>query len=480
MYEFPHVADFRDRETERAALEEWWSQDDDHPVMVVYGRRRAGKSWLFRRFAHGKDAIILVCDRRSEGAQIGKFAETLEPILKFRPALRSMTDLYRVVYGLDGKRLVVLDEFPELFGPRKHPDSELMAVLEEFSGKTMTKMLLCGSQIGTMKSTLTSRAPLHGRARPLQLQPFAFQQAKAFLSPRTPVDTLERYAVAGGMPRYLNLMNRAQALKPLVCNLLLSPNGTLFEEPRTVLDMELTETGIYFSLLERLATKKEMEWGDLVNGSGVDSGNASKYMSVLQDLGIVERTAPAFTTPGHGRRHRYRVKDQLTRFWFRFVFPFQEAINSDLSAEAHYDRNVKPYLSEHASITFEDVCRSWAAREYQRNTDYVAAWWGNAVNRFRLDGSRSSEEIDLVGVHKSSATIIGEVKWTNAAMPISVLDDLRRYKIPALEQAKVDVSKAEIILISKSGFTRGLADEAARTHVRLVSVEEVVGLAAAE
>src|SRR5579859_1351382 len=118
-----------DRQAELAALEEWWMHDDDHPVMVVYGRRRAGKSWLFRRFAHGKDAIILVCDRRSEGAQIGKFAETLEPILKFRPALRSMTDLYRVVYGLDGKRLVVLDEFPELFGPRKHPDSELMAVL---------------------------------------------------------------------------------------------------------------------------------------------------------------------------------------------------------------------------------------------------------------------------------------------------------------------------------------------------------------
>jgi len=474
MFEFPHIASFRDRDTERAALDEWWSQDDDHPVMVVYGRRRTGKSWLFRRFAHGKDAIILICDRRSEGAQIGKFADTLEPILKFRPALTSMTDLYRVIYGLEGKRLVVIDEFPELFGPRKHPDSELMAVLEEVWGRTQIKVLLCGSQIGTMKNILKSRAPLHGRARPLQVQPFPFQRAKDFLSPRPPVDLIDRYAIAGGMPRYLNLLNRSQSFKPLVCNLLLSPIGTLFQEPRTVLEMELTDTGVYFSLLEALAKRKEMEWGDLVNESGVDSGNASKYMSVLQDLGIVERTAPAFSSQGKGRRHQYRVKDPLTRFWFHFVFPFQEAISSDLSPEAHYARNVEPHLTEHVSVTFEDICRSWAAHEYKHTTDYVASWWGNAVNKFRAEGRRTSEEIDIAGVHQRSATVLGEVKWTNAAMPKSILDDLRTYKIPALQQAKIDVAEAKIILISKSGFTRDLEQEAAKTGARLVRLEEVV------
>jgi hypothetical protein len=475
MYQFSHIDEFRDRDAERAALDEWWLQDDDQPVMVVYGRRRAGKSWLFRRFAHGKDAIILVCDRRSEGAQIGKFADSLVPTLKVRPALKSMTDLYRAVYQLEGKRLVVLDEFPELFGSRKHPDSELMAVIEEVSGHTETKVLLCGSQMGIMTSILKSRAPLHGRARALQVQPFNFQTAKAFLRPRSPVDIIGRYALAGGMPRYLNLFNRPQSLKQLVCDLLLNPNGTLFQEPRTVLEMELADTGVYFSLLEALAKRKEMEWGDLVNESCVDSGNASKYMSVLQDLGIVERASPAFSPLGKGRRHRYRVKDSLTRFWFRFVFPYQEAITSDLTPEAHYDRNVEPYLPEHVAVAFEDVCRSWAAQEYRTTTDYVAPWWGSALNRLRTEGSRSSEEIDLVGCHHQSATVLGEVKWTNAAMPKSVLDDLRTFKIPALQQMKIDVTKAEIILISKSGFTSALQAESANSGVRLVTLEEVTG-----
>jgi AAA+ ATPase superfamily predicted ATPase len=477
MYNFPHREEFRDRQAELAAIEEWWMQADDHPVMVVYGRRRTGKSWLFRRFADSKDAIIFVCDRRSEGAQIAKFADLLEPILKFRPALASMTDFYRVLYRLEGKRLVVIDEFPELFGARKNPDSELMAVLEEVSGTTRLKVLLCGSQIGTMKNLLRSRAPLHGRARPLQLQPFPFHVARGFLSTYQSAELVDRYAIAGGMPRYLTLLNRSGTVKSLICNLLLNENGTLFQEPRTVLEMELTETGVYFSLLEALAKRKEMDWGDLVSESGVDSGTASKYMSVLQDLGIVARTAPAFAPQDRGRRHRYRVRDPLTRFWFRFVFPFQDALSSDLSPDAHYARNVGPYLAEHVSVAFEDVCRAWVAREYQHTTDSVESWWGNALNRFRAVGSRTSEEIDIVGSHLRTATVIGEVKWTNAPMPKSVLVDLRAFKIPALQQAKIDVTPAEIILISKSGFTRDLEMEAATSGVRLVGLAEVVGQA---
>ena len=479
MYAFGHLGEFRDRSQELDALEDWWAHDD-LPVMVLYGRRRTGKSWLFRRFADGKDAIIFVCDRRSEGAQISKFAETLEPVLEFRPALSTMTDLFRIVHGLRGKRLVVIDEFPELFsGRHKHPDSELMAVLEEVSGTTETKVLLCGSQISTMQNLLTSRAPLHGRARSLQLRGFPFPVARGFLASHHGSDLLERYSIAGGMPRYLNLFDRQSPLRQLICGLLLTQNGPLFDEPRTILEMELVETGVYFSLLETLATTKEMDWGSLLAKSGVDAGTASKYMRVLRDLDIVDAATPAFSSAA-GRRRRYRVKDPLIRFWFRFVFPLQEALASDLEPETHFRRNVEPYLSEHVAISFEDVCRSWVAREYQSTTDSVASWWGNALNKFRQQGSRSSEEIDVVGMHGGAATVLGEAKWTRARMPKSVLDDLRTFKIPALEQSGIDVSSASIALFSRSGFMPDLAREASSSNVRLVNLASVLGDAGSE
>ena len=158
-----------------------------------------------------------------------------------------------------------------------------------------------------------------------------------------------------------------------------------------------------------------------------------------------------------------------------FVFPFQEALTSDLEPETHYRRNVEPHLSEHVAVSFEDVCRSWVAREYQSTTDTVAAWWGNALKTLRRQGSRSSEEIDVVGMHGGAATVVGEATWTRTRMPKSVLDDLRTFKIPALQQAGVDVSSASFVLLSRSGFMPALVREASASEVRLVNLAGVLG-----
>lgn len=80
MYAWPRVGDFIDREGELARLESWWDTSERMPVNL-YGRRRVGKSWLFRRFAHGKPAVLLVSERLAEGAQLTRFAEQLAPVL---------------------------------------------------------------------------------------------------------------------------------------------------------------------------------------------------------------------------------------------------------------------------------------------------------------------------------------------------------------------------------------------------------------
>ena len=137
-----------------------------------------------------------------------------------------------------------------------------------------------------------------------------------------------------------------------------------------------------------------------------------------------------------------------------------------------------PYLAEFVSVTFEEVCRSWVSREYQHTTDSVDAWWGKSLNALRAAGSRTTEEIDIVGSHHRTATVVGEVKWTNSPMPKSVLVDLRNFRIPALQQAGIDVESAEIVLISKSGFSRDLEMEASASNVRLVGLDEVLKQAA--
>ena len=102
-------------------------------------------------------------------------------------------------------------------------------------------------------------------------------------------------------------------------------------------------------------------------------------------------------------------------------------------------------------------------------------WWGNALRALRRDGTRQSEEIDIVGLKRSSVAVIGECKWTARALGRDVLDDLETYKIPALRQAGVKIAKdAQIVLFAKSGFTpalRAIADR--RPDVLLVDVDQL-------
>ena len=106
---------FLGRDRELARLEAWWDEPDAQPINL-YGRRRVGKSWLVRRFAHGKPAIILVAERTTATLQRAKMADELEPLLGMRPEIRDIGELFKILYRLGSTEriLIIVDEFPYL------------------------------------------------------------------------------------------------------------------------------------------------------------------------------------------------------------------------------------------------------------------------------------------------------------------------------------------------------------------------------
>jgi uncharacterized protein len=471
-YTFPNRDEFLDREAELERLRRWWSDDQDRFPLVLYGRRRTGKSWLLREFAHGKDADIFVCDTRAQGDQLAYFATQLEATLGFRPELADARAFYNVLLQqrTDQQRLVVIDEFPLLLQAGRAADSSLAAAMEEAGGNSRVRLVLCGSHIATMENLLAERAPLHGRGTPLLMTPMAFREALRFLSDHRFEEAITRYAIAGGMPLYLRRLGRKGALKSVVCEDILDPLAPFFDEVREVLTMELTSAATYFSLLAALAGSPSLAWEDLVRESRVEESTASKYIRVLEDLRIVESANPIFAPP-NARRRRYRVADPFVSFWFRFVFPYQADLMAGLRPADHFDRNVAIHLPEHAAWIFERICQAWVRDRFRDTTDRVGSWWGLARHDLRRAGTRSTEEIDVVGGRGSVVTVIGECRWQSQPMRREVLEDLLDYKVPALAQTGVDTSSAQIVLFSKSGFRQGLVDEGGRRgNVELVEL----------
>jgi uncharacterized protein len=478
-YEFAARGEFLNRRADLARMEDWWS-GRSRDALVLYGRRRVGKSWLFRRFAHGKPAILLVSERRAQGAQLKRFARDLSPHLGgVEPRLESVADLIATLYeiGRDEQVLAVIDELPYLLPSRGEARgaalTAVQAVMEERDSSRL-KLVLCGSHIGQMAGLLGEGSPLRGRVTPLPVDALRFAEAQPFIAATASGERIERFAVSGGMSLYLDELARGGPLARRIQERVLDSRGPLFNDPREVLEDELREPGVYFSILEELGSG-ERSSGDIATALAKRTTDLSPYLRALREMGLVEQRAPLGARLG-SRDQRFRLGDDFMRFWFRFVFPFQDDLSAGLRPVDHYAGEVAPMLADHVAPVFERLCREYARRAWGRRASRVGAWWGPALHELRRAGERTSEEIDVVGSGRGSVVLVGECKWTTRKLSPKVLDELETYKLPALRQSGLKVAaEPAILLFSRSGFKQTLIDVAAtRVDVHLISTADLV------
>lgn len=477
---------FSNRVDDLARLEAWW----DHPArdaLVLVGRRRVGKSWLFRRFADGKPAIILVADRRLVTTQMARFADELEPHLGVRPDIPDVATLLRLLYrlGSEKKVMAVVDEFPFLIPEGKARDdvlSEVQAMMEEHRDGSKTKLVLCGSLIGQMESLLAVSSPLHGRLQALDIWPLTFAEGKALTdSADLPDQRVSRYAVAGGMARYLAELGTG-SLKSAVCKNVLDRRSPLFNDPRVVLEQELRSPATYFSILEELSANPVLT-EHLTNKLQLSASHLAPYLTTLRGMRLVSSTSPV-GAPSNSRAHKHRVTDGFIRFWFRFVFSNQEGLQSGLKPTDLWDADIEPQLDDFVGSTYEELCIRYTRIAHGSVAPIVGSWWGPALNKHRRAKERFTEEIDVVAAQRRNLKIAGECKWTVGKMPISVLKDLRTFKIPAIAEEKnlkVTAAGPEILLFCRSGFEPALIQAAEEDNkITLVDLEMLISALDAE
>ena len=206
----------------------------------------------FRRFAHGKPATVLVAERLAPGAQLTRLAAQLEASLGLRPQIADVAELFQLMYrlGADGPHLVVLDEFPYLLPATSSDRDQLLtsiqAVMETARDRSHAKLVLCGSHVQQMQALTSEGSALRGRLTTLRVDPLQFGETGILIEDADPARRIERYAVAGGMARYLAELGSGGPLDELICERLLDPNGPLFNDPREVLENELAQVATYF------------------------------------------------------------------------------------------------------------------------------------------------------------------------------------------------------------------------------------------
>jgi len=457
---------FIDRHLERSALADAWASGRPE-LVVVHGRRRVGKSELLSRWAAGKPVVYFVAAQQLERDQLADLGRVLGPlVMRSRgpgPVRISLADwdgvLDAVAAAAAGRRVgLVLDEFPYLVDANPALPSLLQRWWDRSGSNTNIVLVLAGSQQSMMRRLVSADGALYGRpTRRIHLHPFDYFHAARF-APRWPAeDRVRLYAVAGGIPDYLEEFDPARSLRAELLRVAYMPDGRLFREAPDLLRSEFTEPRTYETVLRAMANGATTP-GEIASRAGLAGANrVNPYLERLIDLELVERRVPPTErSEARPRISQYVIADPYLRFYFALVDPWRSAIQAGQGAQV-LDDLWGDAFDVHVSHVFEDVARQHLRRlagaQLVGSVAQVGLWW--------FPGG----DIDVAGTRGRHLVAAGSAKWTREFMKPADLADLRR-DVGLVAPGDDPV----LLLYARAGFDRHLAAEAG---VRLVHLPEL-------
>lgn len=377
---------FVGRNAELDTLEQAYGKDA-FQMVVIYGRRRVGKTALIERFCQGKRALTFTARELSKSENLRDFSQAVYAFFGMPETAGSFAnwkDAFEyVAMRAQGDRehpfVLVFDEFPYAAQSEKSLPSTLQIVIDHAFKNTNVTMVLCGSNEGFMESEVLGRkSPLYGRrTAQIPLKPFdLFDAAKLMPSNASWEDKINYYATLGGTPYYLEQLSEQYSYAQNIERLCFNISGILYAEPDMLMRQELREPALYNGLLNAVGSGRNTPTV-IADYIGMDRSSVSTYLATLAGLGIVERKVP---------------------------FGENAAAMQSTSGAA---------FSTYVGQQFEEMCVQWLVRECKEARmaflpTAIGKWWGNDPQ------AKAQADIDIVmedSINKQ--LLLGECKWRN-------------------------------------------------------------------
>ena len=442
---------FVDRELEMDTLQSEYERDGS-ALVILYGRRRVGKTTLISEFIKDKKALFFLASEEAESQNRNAFkekaAEFIDSDLLRSADIKSWDVLFKAIMDtpFESKPVIVLDEFQYLGKSNTAFPSIFQRIWEEILKDKSVMVILCGSLISMMESqTLAYGSPLYGRrTAQIRLKQIPFGYYHEFFPSTSRKELIEMYAVTGGVPKYIELFSESKDIYSAIQKCVLNRSGYLYDEPHFLLQQEVSEVGSYFSIIKAIAAGNS-KLSAISSILEIKSTSLTKYLKTLIDLDILEREVPITEeNPEKSKKGLYKIKDNYLRFWFAFVYPNMSFIESGHSRIV-MNKIKKSLVKNHIAFVYEDVCKE---RMWELNAE--DAWPFNFTKLGRYWDSK--DEIDIVALDPEGKNLIlGECKYWAEPVGIGVLHDLEaKTNSVAWEQKN---RKVWYVLFSASGFT---------------------------
>ena len=379
-------------------------------LVVVYGRRRLGKSTLIKRVLTDNDVYFLA-DRSEEQYQrtlLAKMVAQIYPDFD-KVSYPDWESLFRAAnYRANRRFTLCLDEFPYLVEQCPQLPSVLQKLVDE--KQLNYNLLLCGSSQNMMYGLFfDSSAPLYGRADViLKLTPIRLPYIQSALK-LSDVETIEEYAVWGGVPRYWELREFNASLHEALWQNIFSVNGTLYEEPVKLFQDDIKDVVKTSTLMSYIGSGAN-RLSEIAARCNEPATNLSRPLKKLIDLGYLSKDVPFGVPEKNTKKSLYKIADPFMAFYYQFVVPNRSFI--ELQRPKPVEQALKAHFAEYVSLQWESLCRDAITGNLIDGVLYGEAkrWWGAVLNE---DKKPEQVELDVVAESVDKKyLLVGECKWS--------------------------------------------------------------------
>ena len=427
-------------------------ESDIADLVFLYGRRRVGKTEFLRKFAEGKPQVFF-------------FSATESSDFEQREHFKSklIADGFASL-NLNGKSLVIIDEFQYMFNGNKSIPSILQNLWDDYLCKANFMLILCGSAMSYIENeVLGAKNPLYGRGTAIfKMKALSFAEAKLFFPDYSVEDQMIAYMILGGIPFYLKQFDSRKSLEINIKKNILSTETILYNEIEFHMKQQLRETAIYNTLISAIALGNT-QLNQINQKTQIDKAKITTYISNLIDIDIVEReisVSDKIKETANVQRGLYKICDNYFRFWYRYVFPYKSEIESG-SVDYFFKNTVEPDLNEFCGLAFESIAKQYLWRKNKE--DKLPIHFSKCGRYWSKDC-----EIDILALSRKEI-IFGECKWKNKVQGEKVYEDL-----VVKSKRFAEYEDRYFYIFSKSGFTQALKDIAANNNkIFLVGIDEM-------
>lgn len=415
---------FWGREKEKKRLSDAL-RTDGMQVILIYGRRRVGKSKLIKQVLSESDVkgIYYECKQTSERNNLDSLvnlytSENNLPPLKFG-SMEEFLDYY-FRQAADKPLILVLDEYPYIRELIKGMDSVLQSLIDRYRDQSQIKLIICGSYVDTMTSLLERENPLYGRVDlTIKLEPMDYLESSYFYPDYSDEDKIRIYSVFGGIPYYNQFIDTRKSVRQNIIDLVVSPDARLANEIEMYLLSELSKISNANIVFETLASGVS-RFSDIYNKSHMSSSpTLSDILKKLSQMDVVEKVVP-INDEKNRKKAGYYISDNMSLFYYKYIYPRQSYLNV-MDTDIFFDRFVlEDYETKYVPYQFEKIARQYLIRE-NKASRLREPFYKIGKYYYDLPKEKKNGEFDIV-TEDEKGYIFYEVKFRKEPISASVVD----------------------------------------------------------